>query len=380
MSRRIRHLVTLLALAAAIFVVAPAAGGGEQSSKVVRPVIGKAVTTPAKAVAGKRFAVSIRVTRSDTGRPLTQGTMACNPTVGGKLIAHTDSFRGGVARLAFVVPATAKQVRIALTIKLGVQSASRVFSFAVQPVPKPSISIGNISAAEGNSGSTTLSFPVTLSTASKQTISVAYATADGTATAPADYVQASGTLTFSSGQTAKSIAVSVVGDTAIEPDETLTATISSPVNATIATATGTGTGTISNDDVAVPVTPGTYKGATQNGDYVYFTVQSDRTVAGFRINNIGEACSPGGSVSGAINWTGAPWPIANDGSFVAESAWAGSEMSGAIEWTKETSKITGLFSATSVSGTIVLSDELNYGGTHFACSTGQKTWSATLQG
>jgi Calx-beta domain len=373
-----RVLVVCLFAAAAVAVAsgAPAASGAKAG--IVKPVIGKAVTTPAKATAGKRFAVTIRVTRSDTGGLLTKGTMVCNPTVGGKLIAHTDSFRGGVARLSFVVPLAAKTIRVTLTIRAGGQSATKIFSFAVVAAPKPSLTIGDASVVEGNAGTTTLSFPVTLSAASTQPVSVAYSTADGTAKAGSDYAQATGTVTFAPGEASKTIAVSVVGDTAIEPDETLTAAISSPVNATI--ARGTATGTIKNDDTTVPVAPGDYKGATQNGDYVYFTVLANRSIANFRVNNIKETCDPGGYISGAINWTGAPWPINADASFVAQTSWTGSETQGDIEWTSETSKVSGLFSGNSVSGTLNLSDELNYQGTHFKCSTGDKTWSATLQG
>ena len=50
----------------------------------------------------------------------------------------------------------------------------------------------------------------------------------------------------SAGQTSGTIAVAVSGRQVVEPDETFTVTLSTPVNATLATATGTGT--IANDD------------------------------------------------------------------------------------------------------------------------------------
>ncbi len=86
---------------------------------VYRPVIGKAVAVPAKLVAGKRVTVSFRVTRSDGGKPLSGGSMVCDPSVGGKLVRHVESFRNGLARLSFVVPKAAKgkQLRVKLTIK-----------------------------------------------------------------------------------------------------------------------------------------------------------------------------------------------------------------------------------------------------------------------
>ena len=104
----------------------------------------------------------------------------------------------------------------------------------VKGLPKPpAISIADASIAEGNSGTTTLTMAATLSAPSAKIVSVHFATIDGTATAATgDYVTASGTLTFNPGQTAGTVDVTVNGDTAIEPDETLTVNLSSPVNAT----------------------------------------------------------------------------------------------------------------------------------------------------
>ena len=81
-------------------------------------------------------------------------------------------------------------------------------------------------------------------------MTVDYATCDGSAVAPGDYVAASGTLTFTPGQTAKQIVVAVKGDTLNEVNETYTVNLANPTNATIS-GTGIGTGTITNDD-AVP--------------------------------------------------------------------------------------------------------------------------------
>src|SRR5438128_1050198 len=107
--------------------------------------------------------------------------------------------------------------------------------------PVPSIAIGDASRTEGNSGTATLTFTLTLSAASGKTVTVDYATADDTATAPADYTGTSGTLTFTPGQTTKTIDVAVQGDLLNEANETYTLTLSNPVNATIPVATRTGT-------------------------------------------------------------------------------------------------------------------------------------------
>jgi hypothetical protein len=112
---------------------------------------------------------------------------------------------------------------------------------------QPTLSIGNLAAPEGNSGTTPFAFTVSLSNSSYQTITVNYATEDGTATtADNDYVAASGSLSFAPGETSKTITIQVNGDTKFEPDETFTVNLSGPTNATV--AAGTGTGTIQNDD------------------------------------------------------------------------------------------------------------------------------------
>lgn len=110
------------------------------------------------------------------------------------------------------------------------------------------LSIDDVSVTEGNGGTTTAFFTVSLSAASPDTVSVHYTSADGTATvADNDYVSASGTLTFAPGEASKTIAVAVAGDTKLEATETFVVNLSSPVNATI--ADGQGQGTIVNDDV-----------------------------------------------------------------------------------------------------------------------------------
>ncbi|MGZ8848021.1 MAG: Calx-beta domain-containing protein, partial [Pyrinomonadaceae bacterium] len=113
--------------------------------------------------------------------------------------------------------------------------------------PQPSLSINDVSISEGNSGTKTLTFTVTLSAASNLTVTANYATANGSATEPSDYLSTNGTLTFNPGDTSKPVSVTINGDVSFEADETFTVNLSSPVNATI--ADNQGTGTIQNDDV-----------------------------------------------------------------------------------------------------------------------------------
>ncbi len=89
-------------------------------------------------------------------------------------------------------------------------------------------------------GSATMTFTVKLSAAASDAVSVKYATADGTATAGQDYAATSGTLTFAAGETAKTVSVTVMGDSVTEGVESFRLLLSSPSKATIADATGVG--------------------------------------------------------------------------------------------------------------------------------------------
>jgi glucose/arabinose dehydrogenase len=111
---------------------------------------------------------------------------------------------------------------------------------------QPTISINDVAVNEGNAGTATAAFTVSLSSSSSQTITVNYATTDNTATAGSDYVTAGGTVTFTPGQTSQPLNVTVNGDTTFEPTETFNVTLSVPANATI--ADNLGVGTITNDD------------------------------------------------------------------------------------------------------------------------------------
>jgi hypothetical protein len=114
------------------------------------------------------------------------------------------------------------------------------------PPPPPTLSIADGSVREGNKGTTRLDLTVTLSRSVSETVTVKYATANGTARATQDYAAASGTLTFSPGQTSRAISIAIKTDRIREKNETFTVQLSNAVAATI--ADGTATATIVNDD------------------------------------------------------------------------------------------------------------------------------------
>jgi len=121
---------------------------------------------------------------------------------------------------------------------------------------EPRISIGRAETVEGNSGTTALTFTVSLSAAYDKAVTVTYATVDGmvssdgfvgAALAGEDYIATSGTLTFAPGETTKTITVEVLGDTTPEPHEQFYMVLS-PASTNALIIQHTGGGVILDDD------------------------------------------------------------------------------------------------------------------------------------
>ena len=155
----------------------------------------------------------------------------------------------------------------------------------------PSLSVGNASGAEGSQ----VVFPVTLTPASGQEVTVAYATSDGTATSStngvdADYTAASGTLTFAAGTTSGIVSVTTTHDLSGEADEIFTLTLSSAANATLGTATATGTIT-DNDPPSLSVADA----SGPEGSPMVFTVTLAREMG--QLVRVNYATAPGTATS-----------------------------------------------------------------------------------
>ncbi len=123
-----------------------------------------------------------------------------------------------------------------------------------QAVIAPTLSINDVTMNEGNSGTTAFTFTVTLAGANglQDSVTVDYATANNTATAPSDYTaRPTTTMTFTgpiaSNSVTQTISVLVNGDMTNEPDETFFVNLSNANLATIVKAQGVGT--IKNDDL-----------------------------------------------------------------------------------------------------------------------------------
>ncbi|HEX3219019.1 MAG TPA: Calx-beta domain-containing protein [Candidatus Limnocylindria bacterium] len=128
-------------------------------------------------------------------------------------------------------------VATAVAVPISLPSASLAATL-------PTLSINDVTITEGNAGTLTMSFTVTQTGRGKS--SVRYATVDGSATSPADFVARTGTLKFAGGHRRNKVAITIVGDTLDEANERFFVRLSNPSGATISNAVGTGT--ITDDD------------------------------------------------------------------------------------------------------------------------------------
>jgi hypothetical protein len=191
-------------------------------------------------------------------------------------------------------------------------------------LPLPNIAIAadpSATATEGNSGTKAFTFTVTR-TGSTSSSSTADWTVTSTGANPANATDFGGTLptgtvNFAPNETSKTITVNVSGDTAVEPDENFTVTLSNPSGAAITNATATGT--IQNDDagLAIAATNGTQTEGNSGTKAFTFTVTrsgntsgastANWTVAGTGANPANAAdfgaTLPTGTVSFAANET-----------------------------------------------------------------------------
>jgi urease beta subunit len=209
-----------------------------------------------------------------------------------------------------VTPESDEQFLVRLSAPVNASIADQTATGTITDDDAPTISIGNATLTEGNSGTVNAVFAVTLSAVSASTVTVDYSTFDGSAAEPGDYGAAAGTLTFTPGQTAKQIVVAVSGDTMIETNETFTVNLANPANATVA-GTGIATGTITNDDALPALTIGNAavtegNSGTANAVFaVTLSAVSASTVTVDYSTFDGSAAAPGdyGAAAGTLTFT-----------------------------------------------------------------------------
>lgn len=116
---------------------------------------------------------------------------------------------------------------------------------------QPVVSIGpDVSVLEGaRNARTPMNFTLHLDRPSVYPVSITWSAVGGTATAGTDYTGTGGTVTIPAGQINATVALTVVGDAAVERDETVPFTITALTNATASNPTATGT--ILDDDTPI---------------------------------------------------------------------------------------------------------------------------------
>jgi hypothetical protein len=137
----------------------------------------------------------------------------------------------------------------------------------------PEITVADVTVGEGDG---VASFAVSLSSASAEPVSVNYATADGTATAGADYESASGVLTFAPGETARVVEVAVLDDAVPEATESFELVLSGAVGAVLQNAQATAA-ILDDDGFAGPACGApVYNAATEAAVFLYYDCADPR--------------------------------------------------------------------------------------------------------
>lgn len=146
------------------------------------------------------------------------------------------------------------------------------------------IAIADAMRLEGHSGTTSLTFQVTLSRSAVQPITVDWTTAElappapDAATSGVDFVEASGTLSYTSGSTTRYLTVPIVGDTEDEPTERFRLVLSNAVGASI--ADGEAIGRIRDDEAPTIVSVEPVAGSTVPGNLPFTVLVSATDAAG----------------------------------------------------------------------------------------------------
>ena len=216
-------------------------------------------TTTADGFAGTGVSVPYGYKVTNTGTVALSGTLEINDDkIQASDITCPAVPQGGLAPAAFLTCTgsytttqddvdTGKVTNEATASLGGVTSGSDsvTVNWQASQGNQPQLTVGS---GEDDEDAGNFTFTVTLNPASLQTVTVDYATGGGTATSGSDYTPASGSLTFSPGDTTKNVTVTIADDDLDESDETFNLTLSDPVNASIPIPAGTFT--IRDDDTA----------------------------------------------------------------------------------------------------------------------------------
>lgn len=191
----------------------PTIGIDESAETAVTPVLSAPQTIPAAAASATPPAARARTPRPETAAPATHAVAG--------LAVRLAQFLDAVTTMLPGTPANPVGEFLAGALLL----VRRTLLPGIPTIPV--VSVGNTAVAEGTAGDPqTAVFTVTLGHAYADRVQLDYATADGTATAGADYAPVSGVLVFDPGQTSATVSVPVIAEALFEPDETFTLTVS----------------------------------------------------------------------------------------------------------------------------------------------------------
>ena len=171
--------------------------------------------------------------------------------------------------------------------------------------PLATLSIDDVTVAEGDTGTVAATFTVTLSASSDDTVTVDYATADSAATSPADYAAIeTTTLTFAPTETSKQVTVLVNGDTLDDASEDFFVNLTNPTFAELGDAQGAGTITDDDPAPALSIDDATVaEGNTGNGSATFtvsLTPASGQSVTVDYATADGTATAPADAVKSAV--------------------------------------------------------------------------------
>lgn len=189
----------------------------------------------------KGSAAATALTLSDAINP---STNPMNHTINTTNPTQTTSY--GVDIDSFDISAALAEGDTSITITSTAGTDKWWIGYQIVAVDVVGLTIDDVTATEGHSGTKNFVFTVTKSGSTSTTTSVDFATSAVTATAGVDYISQSGTLTFDPLETTKTITIAVSGDTTAEPNETFAVSLSGASNAIVADSSGTGT--IVDDD------------------------------------------------------------------------------------------------------------------------------------
>ena len=234
-------------------------------------------------------------------------------------VGEVQSVSVQIAADAIVEPDETFVVQLGTPSVAGITVADAQGMGTIDDDDTATIAIDDVALAEGNAGTTSFVFTVTLTGAVQGGFSVDYATVDGTATQPADYAAASGTLAFAGtlGET-RTIQVPVVGDTAAEPAEAFTVVLATPGNASVTRSDGAGLGTILTDDQVADI-------RVTVSDDVTAVVEGQPTTYTVLVQNVGTGDAAAVSVvqTATPGLVGFSWSCAGAGGAVCSETGAG---------------------------------------------------------